>query len=520
MVGRDTLGSSSPLPPTPDQESRRTPGRWTQTVREVLAEAYEVHEVLGSGGFATVWRVTNRRLGRQEALKVLAAVHGEDADFVQRFLREARLAAGLVHPAIVRIYAFGATDGIFWYTMELIEGETLEAAMRAGRRFGTSEVVAVVTRVLDALATIHHAGIVHRDLKPANIMLDRVGRPFVMDFGVAKGDDIVGATRTGAVMGTPAYVAPEALRGLAVDGRADLFAVGVVAFEMVSGRLPYRESSTAQLLLVERLTSPPLALQQLCPEVPTALATVIMQALASDPGQRWPTAAAMAGDLAAALHDSAGGDQPPRKAPNSRRFAVFVALLLAVVAVGAGQLARSILPGTPAAADVAEPSRVVAPTTTAATVIPVAAQAPPTVDVTAEPGPAETRLEVQPVPATSEGEPGSETRRAPPQTPRPATAPTLLDAPALTMPSELVDRCGGLSVPLVLDVGADGKVLAARSLGARVVDEACRELAIATASGYKFAPARDQDEQPVRSRVSVAVTFERLTYEGPNKESS
>lgn len=505
--------------------------RWSSAVREVLSPRYEFHSHLGRGGFASVWKVTNRRLGRVEALKVLADVRGEDAEFVERFTREAQIAAALDHPNIVRIHEFGCTDGIFWYSMQFVDGPTLADELRRGRTFSPGEVVEIVVQVLDALGVIHDRGVVHRDLKPANLVLDAAGRPYVMDFGIAKVDGPPGVTATGALMGTPAYLAPEALAGSPIDGRADLYALGVTAYEMLSGRLPYASVGTAHLL-AERVLRAPLPLASAMPEVPPGLSRVVMQALSLRPedraqGAREMAAAwrdALAGPRTEATHRSSfaprrrgeGVVDAAAKAPGpvtrpggSWRRAAVLALSLAALVVALGWLVSSptarsgAVPSraadrAPASALPAGSSPVATPPVEAAGPAVAASVAPPAVRVAR----AERTVPEATASARAAGAPGAG-RDLPPG--RPVTAPLLVDAPVVELAGDLVASCRGLSLPFAVEVDVTGRVVASRSL--RPVAPACREAAEGALRGYVFKPALDATGVPVAARVSLAVTF-------------
>jgi len=267
---------------------------------ELLADRYRIDRELGRGGFATVYQVWNPRLERAEALKVLAPGHQADEDFSRRFTQEVRLAAALEHPSIVKVYDFGQTDGIYWYSMQLVDGQTLSGELREKGPLREREVARIAIPLLDALDYSHARGIIHRDIKPENVILDAGRRPFLMDFGIAKTAGSLVKTQTGFLLGTPAYVAPEQAQGKPIDGRADLYALGVTLYRVASGRYPFEAEDPLQAVIL-RLTQPPKPLAEARPDVDPTFAAIVMRALERDTGRRWESARAMRDGLAAYL---------------------------------------------------------------------------------------------------------------------------------------------------------------------------------------------------------------------------
>ncbi len=222
----------------------RDPSR-ERRVADLLSSRFELVQFLGEGGFASVYQVVNRKLGRIEALKVLHASHTDEADFARRFEQEARVAASLDHPNIVKIFDYGQADELFWFTMQFVGGPTLHAELKKTRTFPCEVGVRIAVAVLDALDYSHRRGVVHRDVKPENVILDDERRPYLMDFGIAKSETSLVRTQTGTVLGSPAYIAPEQLTGALVDGRADLFALGVTLYRMLTGAFPFSRAGPA-----------------------------------------------------------------------------------------------------------------------------------------------------------------------------------------------------------------------------------------------------------------------------------
>ena len=177
-------------------------------LRQALGDRYEFEAFLGRGAFAAVYLVRNLQLGRFEALKVMSEAHDGDREFTRRFVEEAKLVASLDHPNIVKVYDFGEADGMTWYAMQYIDGPTLRAEINERLRLDPSAVARLAIPLLDALHYSHGQGVVHRDIKPSNVILDQRGRPYVMDFGIAKSAASALKTMTGSILGTPVYISP------------------------------------------------------------------------------------------------------------------------------------------------------------------------------------------------------------------------------------------------------------------------------------------------------------------------
>ena len=255
---------------------------------------YLVDAEIGRGGMAVVYRATDLRLNRRVAIKVLPPELAFNADVRERFLREAQTAAQLSHPSIVPIYTVDEREGIVYFVMALVDGESLAERLVREPRLPISEARRLLAGVADALAYAHSQGVVHRDVKPDNIMLDRAtGRPMVTDFGIARAAQ--GDTRltvTGVAIGTPAYMSPEqALGERELDGRSDLYSLGVIGYQLLAGETPFKASNTPAML-VKHVSETPRPLAMLRPDAPSGLAHAIARALAKKPEERWPDAAA------------------------------------------------------------------------------------------------------------------------------------------------------------------------------------------------------------------------------------
>ena len=278
-------------------------------VGQVVADRYVVQAKLGEGGMGQVYLAEHVRMGRRSALKVMHPGMMHDADAIARFNREASNASRISHPNVAAIYDFGETsDGLIYLAMELVEGEPLTAIVERQGALPAPRAAAIAGQVAQALAAAHDMGIVHRDLKPDNIMIAR-GRDGadvvkVVDFGIAKASGAAGqrVTRTGYIVGTPEYMSPEQLAGDQVDGRSDIYALGLVTFHLLTGTLPF-PSATVQESMITRLTERPRTLAEARAGVPWPpdLQQVLDRALARDAKLRHENARDFASDLERAI---------------------------------------------------------------------------------------------------------------------------------------------------------------------------------------------------------------------------
>lgn len=258
---------------------------------------YRVERELGRGAMATVYRARDERNDRLVALKLLSLDDDWPEDRLEearlRLLREAEAAARIQHPDIVNVYEAGEHDGVVFLAMEFIEGVSLGTHTYQGRLLPPRMVTEMCARVADALQFAHHQGVIHRDIKPANIIFDQRRRRIrVMDFGVARLADSR-ATRTGVVLGSPSYMAPEQLDGGEITGQADLFSLGVSLYQLLTGQLPFRSDSIPGLMhAIATLSHPPL--RTIRPDLPASLGAILDRALRKAPAERFDSAAQMA----------------------------------------------------------------------------------------------------------------------------------------------------------------------------------------------------------------------------------
>lgn len=272
---------------------------------------YELRALLGEGGMGAVYRAYDHTLKREVALKVVNLAKNAP-DLRARFIREAETAAGLEHSHIVRVYDYGVEPDINYIVMQNLTGGTLAERMKQAAESGRSraslpEIALLLEQLAGALDYAHAQGVIHRDIKPQNVMFNNQGQAFLVDFGIAK--LLTGATNmtgSGMAMGTPSYMSPEQLAGKKIDGRSDLFSLGVMLFQMASGKLPFEGDSMAQLMFKIANEAHP-HIREFNPQVPECLAAIIDKALTKDDAQRYQTGAEMAADLRACMGMSAGG---------------------------------------------------------------------------------------------------------------------------------------------------------------------------------------------------------------------
>ena len=283
----------------------------TEIIGSIVADRYHVIRKLGEGGMGRVYLAEQVKMGRMSAVKVMNRRLAQDPDAISRFNREAANASRISHQNVAQVYDFGETsDGLIYLAMEFVEGEPLTDILRRDGALPPARAAEIVRQTAEALAVAHDMGIVHRDLKPDNIMITRArdGSDLVkvVDFGIAKAMNVEAqkVTRTGLVVGTPEYMSPEQIAGDPLDGRSDIYSLGLVAFNILTGRLPFL-SKTAQESVIMRLTEPPRRLAEIRPQVPwsAAVQAVMDRALQRDATLRYASASEFGRALSAAVRE-------------------------------------------------------------------------------------------------------------------------------------------------------------------------------------------------------------------------
>ncbi len=282
----------------------------TELIGERLSGRYRMNSLIAVGGMGEVWSATDEQLGRDVAIKVMHVEAAADPVFVQRFREEARLAAQLSHPAIVTVHDSGEDDGLAYLVMEYVPGRTLAQAVRDEGALPVPRVRLILAQAALALSVAHAAGIVHRDVKPGNVLLTADGGVKLTDFGIARAAEGTGLTRVGEVLGTPQYLSPEQMTGQPATERSDLYALGVIGHEMLTGAKPF-DGDGPVVIALAHLNDPIPALPD---HVPTALAELIRACLAKDPADR-PESAAWLADRLARLELPAGPYAAPPSGP-------------------------------------------------------------------------------------------------------------------------------------------------------------------------------------------------------------
>jgi eukaryotic-like serine/threonine-protein kinase len=317
-------------------------------VPPVLADRYEVQRLIGRGGMASVYLARDRKHEREVAIKILDA-DLSDSLGAERFLREIRIAAQLTHPNILALHDSGEADGLLYFVMPYVTGESLRDRLERERQLPLEDALRITCEVASALDYAHRKGLLHRDIKPENILLED-GHALLADFGIARAVDDAVATRltaTGVVIGTPAYMSPEqAVADSHVDGRSDLYSLASVLYEMLAGEPPFT-GPTAQALMVKRLTGQPPRIRDVRSAVPEQLERVLLRALDRTPADRFPSAAAFSAALAAcpSAADTPARAHRPARAGRSRRPLAAAAVVLTLLTIAAGvRLAEGIRP--------------------------------------------------------------------------------------------------------------------------------------------------------------------------------
>jgi serine/threonine-protein kinase len=297
-------------------------------VGELIADRYELEEVVGTGGMSSVYRAHDRLLERDVALKVLHDQFGEDGEHVERFRHEARAVASLSHPNIVTVIDRGEQDGRQFIVFEYVAGENLKGLIEREAPLSENEALGLGVQIAHALAFAHEHGLVHRDVKPQNVLLPEGGEAKVTDFGIARSLDVgAGMTQTGTVLGTSDYIAPEQARGSRATVQTDIYSLGVVLYELLTGELPFHGENFVAVAM-RHINDPVPSVRAVRPDVSPRVDAAIQRAMAKEPRQRFQSMEAFAAELEACLaqpeaNGAGPGDQTlvvaPAPAPAKRR---------------------------------------------------------------------------------------------------------------------------------------------------------------------------------------------------------
>lgn len=317
--------------------------------------AYQIVGPLGEGGMAAVYKAYQPAMERYVALKVLPRHFANDPQFTARFQQEAKLLAQLQHPHILPVFDYGQSDGYTYIAMPFVQSGTLADSLQ-GQPLPLARICQVITQVGEALNYAHTRGLIHRDVKPGNVLIDESGNCLLTDFGLARMvEESVKLTNSGAIVGTPAYMSPEQGSGQKLDARSDIYSLGIILYEMVTGRVPYR-AETPIAVIFKHIQDPLPPVHTLNPNLPEAVELVVLKALSKNPEDRYPTAGDMARSLQASLAEtppaprsstlppSPPPEDPPVKKRPAGRAACFWGLLGTAAVIGiVGFLAVSVI---------------------------------------------------------------------------------------------------------------------------------------------------------------------------------
>jgi serine/threonine protein kinase len=292
---------------------KRAPADATERLGQVFADRYRVDALIGAGGMGQVFRARDTREHRDLALKVLHPAREEDGDRIERFKREIGILSRIKHPAVPAIVDFGLQDAELFFVSELVDGTDLKTEIKRRGPWNPVDAAALAASVAEALAVAHSLGVVHRDVKPSNIMVGRDGSVKLLDFGLARGVgiDVTTLTRTGTIVGTPSYMSPEQFDTHGVDERSDIYSLGVVLFEMLTGKLPFTGQTPVAVAIKHKIepARPPRALRS---ELPVWIDRVVVRCLEKDPARRFATAS----ELGAELRRTRGAGPHSRRLPS------------------------------------------------------------------------------------------------------------------------------------------------------------------------------------------------------------
>ncbi|HVQ31661.1 MAG TPA: serine/threonine-protein kinase, partial [Vicinamibacteria bacterium] len=322
----ESLVSSSPTRVTrapesadhPDHPTQAQPGRTSPSLEGGLdgspsvklvqgveiAQRYRILGLLGRGGMGTVYRALDRELSRDVAVKVLRTEIAQEKSSLERFKREIQLSSQITHRNVLRVYDLGSHETLRFLTMQYVEGEDLASKVRREGRLPIPRVMSLFRQIAMGIEAAHEMGVIHRDLKPQNIMVDRADHVYVTDFGLARLQESSGMTETGALFGTPHYMSPEQVKGSLLDGRSDIYSLGVILYELLTGEIPF-SGGTPYEVMSRRLHQDPRPAAAINPEIPNWLRGVIDRCLTRSPSDRYPNVTALLAALdAKSVHTS------------------------------------------------------------------------------------------------------------------------------------------------------------------------------------------------------------------------
>ena len=319
---------------------------------QILGGRFEIREMLGIGGMGAVYKAYDRDIDRVIALKCIRPELARDQEIIQRFTQELLLARQIAHKNVIRIFDVRDSGGMKFITMEYVEGRDLGSLVEAKGKLTIPESVAIASQIVSGLACAHAEGVVHRDLKPSNIMVEPQGRVVVMDFGLARADSMAGQmTQTGAVMGTYQYMSPEQAKGNKADARSDIFTVGIILYELLTGRTPYSADS-AMASLLKRTQEPAVPPSQIDPAIPRPLNAIVTKCLERDLAKRYQTADDLLNDLKAFQ----GGTVSPATVQVGKKVLWFVAVLVIASLIAVAGILKWAASGGGSSVTVAHPT--------------------------------------------------------------------------------------------------------------------------------------------------------------------